>query len=256
MKVSARTPVAAKSPAAQSNRGVVRALLYALVLGAVVAGFFLGTAPGEAGAAPTGITTTDCADVEVVFARGTFEGPGVGKVGQPFVDALQQRLPDRTVNVYAVSYPASLDFARAADGVLDASNRVRFLAANCPSTDIVLGGYSQGAAVSGYVASETVPADYALPAGLTGPLPPAVADRVAAVALFGKPSAGILGLLHRGAPPIAVGAAFAGKTIDLCAAQDPVCETGSLDRAAHSAYTTNGMTQQAADFVVSRLPNR
>jgi cutinase len=226
------------------------------MLGAVVAGLFLSAAPGEAGAAPTGITTTDCADVEIIFARGTFEGPGVGKVGQPFVDALQRRLPDRTIDVYAVSYPASLDFARASEGVVDASNRVRDLAVNCPSTDIVLGGYSQGAAVSGYVTSDMVPADYALPAGLTGPLTPDVADRVVAVALFGKPAAGILNLLHRGAPPIAVGAAFAGKTIDLCAYQDPVCGTGTLNRAAHSSYATNGMTEQAADFVVSRLHNR
>ena len=29
-----------------------------------------------------------CADVEVVFARGSDEPPGVGKVGQAFVDAL------------------------------------------------------------------------------------------------------------------------------------------------------------------------
>ncbi|MCV7156662.1 cutinase family protein [Mycolicibacterium brisbanense] len=238
-------------------------MLYLLALGAVVAGLLMTVMPGTAhaepqartNAVPAAVTATGCADVEVLFARGTFEGPGVGKVGQPFVDALQQRLPGRTVNVYAVNYPASLDFARAADGVLDAATHIRDIAAACPSTDIVVGGYSQGAAVSGYVTSDTVPANYPLPEGLTAALAPAVADHVAAVALFGKPSAGILNLLQHDAPPITIGTAFAGKTIDLCADQDPVC-AGGLNRSAHSAYTTNGMPAQAADFVITRLHNR
>lgn len=249
-------PVATKASTVQPNRRLVRVLLHALALGAMVGALFIGAAPGQANAAPTAVSSANCADIEVIFARGTFEAPGVGKVGQPFVDALRSRLPDRTIGVHAVNYPASLDFARGADGVVDASTRINDLAISCPTTDIVLGGYSQGAAISGYVTSDTVPAGYVLPAGLSGPLPTAVADRVAAVALFGKPSAGILNLLHRDAPAIAIGAAFTGKTIDLCAPQDPVCESGSLNRAAHSAYTANGMTEQAADFVVSRLANR
>ena len=32
---------------------------------------------------------SSCSDVEVVFARGTFEAPGVGATGQAFVDALK-----------------------------------------------------------------------------------------------------------------------------------------------------------------------
>ena len=35
---------------------------------------------------------SSCSDVEVVFARGTFEAPGVGATGQAFVDALSARL--------------------------------------------------------------------------------------------------------------------------------------------------------------------
>lgn len=226
-----------------------------MALAAVVAAPFLGPAAGQANAAPPGAPGTSCAEIEVVFARGTFEGPGVGKVGQLLVDTLENRLPDRTINVYAVNYPASLDFARSVDGVLDATNHIRDLAVNCPSTDIVLGGYSQGAAVSGYVTSDTVP-DYPLPAGLTEPLTPDEAEHVAVVSLFGKPSAGILNLLQHDAPPIVVGAAFADKTIDLCAAQDPICEGASVYGGDHNAYTTNGMTEQAADFVVDRLSKR
>ena len=72
-----------------------------------------------------------CPDVEVVFARGTFEAPGVGDTGQAFVDALRAQLGGKSVEVYPVNYPASLDFATAADGVIDASNKIRDIAASC-----------------------------------------------------------------------------------------------------------------------------
>ena len=99
----------------------------------------------------------------MVFARGTFEAPGVGATGQAFVDALTAQLPGKTVAVYAVNYPASLDFEAAADGIADASNKIESIAANCPNTKIVLGGYSQGAAVAGYTTADAVPAGFALP---------------------------------------------------------------------------------------------
>jgi cutinase len=80
--------------------------------------------------------------VQVVFARGTNEAPGVGATGQAFVDALNARLPGKTVDVYAVNYPASLDFGRAVDGIVDASTKIASTVATCPTTKIVLGGGS------------------------------------------------------------------------------------------------------------------
>src|SRR3954453_13261106 len=145
-----------------------------------------------------------CPDVEVVFARGTFEPPGVGDTGQAFVDALRATLGGKSVDVYPVNYPASLDFATAADGVIDAINKVRDMTAGCPNTKMVLGGYSQGAAVIAYTTEDSVPSGYSLPAGITGPMAPAVADHVAAVALFGKPSSGFFQTIYTGAPPITV----------------------------------------------------
>ena len=55
-------------------------------------------------------TAEPCPDVEVVFARGTTEPPGVGGVGRAFVDSLRSQLGGRSVGVYAVNYPASNDF--------------------------------------------------------------------------------------------------------------------------------------------------
>ena len=207
-------------------------------------------------AAPTATanaTDDSCAAVEVVFARGTFEAPGVGATGQAFVDALTARLPGKAVDVYAVNYPASLNFGQAVDGITDASNRIQSIATQCPATKIVLGGYSQGAAVAGYATSSVVPAGYVLPAGLAGPMPSSVASHVSAVALFGTPDDWFLGLVDHDAPPIAIGDQYTAKTIQLCATGDPVCFPGGLDRSAHSSYKTNGMTDQAADFVAARL---
>lgn len=194
-----------------------------------------------------------CANVEVVFARGTFEAPGVGDTGQAFVDALGARLPGKDVDVYAVNYPASLDFDQAAVGVADAANRIESIAANCPATKIVIGGYSQGAAVAGYTTASNVPAGFTLPAGITGPMPPSVASHVAAVVMFGTPDSWFLSLADRDAPPIVIGGPYAGKTLQLCAPGDPVCFPGGLTRAAHSAYKSNGMADTAADFVAQKV---
>jgi cutinase len=121
----------------------------------------------------------------VVFARGTFEPAGVGGTGQAFVDALRGKVGGKSVDVYPVNYPASLDFSTAADGIIDATNKIRDVAATCPNTKMVLGGYSQGAAVIAYTTEDAIPAGYTMPAGITGPMAPEVAKHVAAVALFG-----------------------------------------------------------------------
>ena len=194
-----------------------------------------------------------CPDVQVVFARGTFEPAGVGAIGQSFVDSLRAQLPDKSVDVYAVNYPASLEFARAADGVLDASNKIQQVAATCPKSKIVLGGYSQGAAVMAYTTTDTLPPDYELPAGITGPMPKSTAGHVAAVTLFGKPSSGFLQMIDQGAPPITIGAEYGPKALDLCVDNDPVCSGNGGDPGAHGSYAVNGMTDEAAGFAAQHV---
>jgi len=189
-----------------------------------------------------------CPDVEVVFARGTTEDPGVGPTGQAFVDALRARVGARSVAVYPVDYPATIDFPTAIDGVRDASAHVESTAANCPNTKMVLGGFSQGAAVVGFVTSNVIP-DGA-PDGVPNPMPPSIADHVAAVALFGKPNARFMGAIKQ--PQVNVGPAYAAKTIDLCVPDDFVCSSGR-DFNAHTQYAESGMVDEAATFTANRV---
>ena len=247
--MSAVTPLVVRM-GTSTVRAVVSTIFAALAVAAILVGSLAAAAPWSAQAHAS---DDSCASVEVVFARGTFEAPGVGATGQAFVDALNARLPGKTVDVYAVNYPASLDFGQAADGIADASNKIETIAASCPNTKIVLGGYSQGAAVAGYTTTDTVPAGFALPAGITGTMPPAIAPHVAAVVLFGTPDTWFLNMADRNAPPITVGQLYTAKTLQLCATGDPVCFPGGLERAAHSSYKDNGMADQAADFAARQL---
>jgi cutinase len=223
----------------QNTRGVAAVAGRAM---AVVGAGLMGVA-GLVALAPTAAAAEACSDVEVVFARGTGEPAGVGVVGQAFVDSLQGDLKGRTVGVYAVNYPASYDFLKASEGANDASAYVQGIAASCPNTSIVLGGYSQGAAVVDFITSP--------PGSLFGfanPMPANVADHVAAVAVFGNPSNRI------GQPLTTLSPVYGPKTIDLCNGADPVCSSGD-DRSAHSLYVQAGLASQAADFVAARINN-
>ena len=157
--------------------------------------------------APVPAASADqCPDVEVVFARGSGEPPGLGSVGGPFVDALRSQIGSKTLGVYPVNYPASTDFSSGTafavtviDGIRDAGSHIESMASNCPNTREVLGGYSQGAALAGYVTSAAVPPGVPA-AAVPAPMPPEVANHVAAVTLFGTPSAQFL--QQYGAPVI------------------------------------------------------
>jgi cutinase len=194
-----------------------------------------------------------CPDVEVVFARATTEPPGVGGVGQAFVDSLRSQVGGRSVGVYPVNYPAGYDFAPSANaGANDASGHVESTAANCPNTRMVLGGYSQVAMVIDLITAVPIPV-----AGFTpAPMPPKAADHVAAVAVFGNPSDRYVGM-----PLSAISPGYGAKAIDLCAPADPICSPGralapphdEMFSAAHLSYAQSGMPSQAAAFAASHL---
>jgi len=183
--------------------------------------------------------SASCPGVEVVFARGTDEPPGVGKVGGAFVSALREQTR-KSVGAYAVNYPANKDFLAATNGANDASAHLQQMAVNCPNTKLVLGGYSQGAAVVDIVTAAPISG-----LGYRQPLPPQAADHVAAVALFGNPS-GRAGQLMSALSPN-----FEGKTIDLCNPGDPIC-SGGTQWSSHLSYVP-GLTNRAANFVAGRV---
>jgi cutinase len=173
--------------------------------------------------APIPAASAACPGAEVVFARGREEPPGLGIVGDAFVNSLRGKTR-MSVGVYGVNYPANISVDSGAD---DMSGHVQSMARSCPNTREVLGGYSLGAEV----------ADLAT----WGRIPPGVDQHVAAVALFGNGTRQI-------AP------AFAGKTIDQCAAGDPICGRG-LNWPAHlqPSYIDSGLVDQAASFAAARL---
>jgi cutinase len=172
---------------------------------------------------PIAAVSAACPDVEVVFARGREEPPGVGAVGDALVNSLRGKTP-KSVGVYGVNYPANITTI---GGAGDMAAHVESMARSCPNTRIVLGGYSLGAEVADRVT--------------WGGLPPGVDQHVAAVALFGNGSRGL-------AP------AFVGKTIDQCAPGDPICGRG-LNWSSHlqPSYIGSGLVDQAANFVAGKL---
>lgn len=125
-----------------------------------------------ASADPPDPTVSDgaCPDVEVVFARGTGEPPGVGGIGEDFIDALRSKIGEKSMGVYGVDYPATTDFPTAMAGIYDAGTHVEQTAANCPQSKLVLGGFSQGAAVMGFVTAAAIPDGAPLDA--PRPMPP------------------------------------------------------------------------------------
>ena len=94
---------------------------------------------------------SECKSVTVIFARGTVELGNVGSlVGPPFFDALDLAIGADNVAVQGVPYPADIvGYLEGGDqgGAATAAQLLEQAASQCPDTQIVLSGYSQGAQV-------------------------------------------------------------------------------------------------------------
>ncbi len=216
-------------------------------------GFAVGAAPLLAAAAlvvaPSGVRAAlpsagadDCPDVEVIFARGTGEPAGVGKVGRAFIDSLRQDT-GMSFDVYGVNYPAGKLQLGGGDGANDTISRVKATVQKCPQTQIVLGGYSQGASVMDIVAGVPV-------GGVSwgSALPPQYVDNIAALVTFGN-------IADRSGSPLSSQSALLGsKTIDMCNGEDPICHAGPGNEwSGHTEGYAPTYTTQAASIVASRL---
>lgn len=219
-------------------------LLASAVVASSVSVSVLTTAIPSAAAGP-------CPDIQVVFARGTDDPPGVGPTGQAFIDSLRPRIGAKSIDVYPVDYPATYDWRNAGeDGVRDASAHIVSMAHDCPNTKMVLGGFSSGAAVMGFVTSATVPAGID-PASVPKPMDPEVANHVSSVVLYAVPNDKMMNFL--GEPPVVIGPLYQAKTISVCAPADPICADG-MNFEVHKSYPSNSaVIDQGAAFAASRL---
>jgi cutinase len=221
-----------------ARRGVL--VVGALVL--AVAGLIAPTVAPATGVLPS--ASAACPAVEVVFARGRLESPGVGVLGNAFVNALRSKT-NKNIGVYAVRYPADNQIDVGAN---DMSAHIQSMMNDCPDTRLVLGGYSLGAAVTDVVLA--LPFDFF---GFKNPLPPGADTHIAAVAVFGNGIAWV-------GPISNFNPLYRERTIELCHGADPVCNPADPDTwqdnwPAHlaNAYISAGMANQAADFVAGRL---
>lgn len=92
-----------------------------------------------------------CATVTVVFARGTLELGNVGSLaGPPLFNALAEIIGSQNLAVQGVDYAATIaGYLEGGDpeGAAALASLVNLAVSQCPSTQIVLSGYSQGAQV-------------------------------------------------------------------------------------------------------------
>lgn len=230
---------------AQLRRLARRCLVVATASTFAAGGLVMSSAAAPSSTLPAA-SADPCLPVEVIFARGREEPPGIGRVGDAFVGALNARLPS-PVGVYAVNYPADTEIPQGAN---DINRRIQYMAGACPATRLVVGGYSLGAASAALALSATRKG-----AGFTNPLPAGLDSHVAAVVLVGN----ITRRMHGSE----IGPAYRDKTIDICNSGDPVCSDGipqsweELQRVwpthHQPGYINSGLIEQAADFVAARV---
>lgn len=198
--------------------------------------FLLSTAEGVLATA-FGITTSEtslsaypvppCADLTIIYARGTTEPGNVGVlVGPWFFDTVEEKLGGRaSVGVQGVEYPATVDgyLEGNSTGTVTMANYVITALTRCPDTKVVMSGYSQGAQVVHNAAAI---------------LPAAMMARVSSVVTFGDPKSDEQ---VQGAE---------GKTLVLCNPGDNICDGGAIILAPHITYVAQ--VGDAASFVLSK----
>jgi len=172
---------------------------------------------------------TPCRAVTLIFARGTTETGNVGTfAGPPFFQALANDIGASNLAVQGVDYPADIPgFLEGGDpgGSATMASLVSQAASQCPSTKIVMSGYSQGGQLV-HNAAKT------LSSSLTA--------KVSAVVIFGDPDNGQ-----------AVGSIPASKVDIICHVGDNICQGGDLVLEPHLTYSLDAGS--AASFVAGKV---
>ncbi|KAF2015225.1 carbohydrate esterase family 5 protein [Aaosphaeria arxii CBS 175.79] len=165
---------------------------------------------------------TPCREITVIYARGTTQDGNVGAPdteGPNFFNALAAKLGGTSrLAIQGVTYPANVfGFLAGGDsaGSTTTLNLINTAASKCPSTKIVLSGYTQKLSAS-------------------------VAARVNAVVVFGDPDR------DEGFGPIA-----ASKILIICHDGDNICDNGIIITPQHRNYEIDAPA--AANFVASKV---
>ena len=152
-----------------------------------------------------------CSDIEVVFARGLGDPPGPGPLGAAFADSLRSKVGSRSVGVYGVNYAAGYQLS-------EGGRRRRRCHQSCAMARLELsrhqggtwrlfrrrgrGRYSGRGDSAGFerrtcAGCHPVCRRRITPAlGSAAPLSADLADRVAAIAVFGNPLVKVSGPLN------------------------------------------------------------
>lgn len=192
--------------------------------------------------AATPASAASCTNIDVSFARGTGQPAGLGTVGTPFTQAYIADVPTKTVSVYAVNYAADLTQLSAGPGAKDLVNHLTTVAAACPNTVFVLGGYSQGATVIDNAIGLTTPSST-----LGATIPTTITPKIKAIVVFGNPIGNSHRTIETSSPT------YGPRTKSFCNTGDPVCGNG-LKPTAHTAYATDGSAQTAATYAATKTP--
>jgi cutinase len=207
----------------------------------------------EAQAVPS---TAKCANVVVIGARGTLEPTGMGSTAATASSVAARTA--KTVRTMALVYPAA---AVGYGGSVDAGERalqqvIASLVSSCPSTRIVLVGYSQGAHVIGNLLDPWWPIQLSV----------TQKSRIAAVVFYGDPTfragdsfntgtgatTGRSGLFARSFGDLS---SVATKIRSYCIAGDWACQALLQDQTSvsiHQSYSSR-YSYTAATFILGKI---
>ncbi|NLA64397.1 MAG: cutinase family protein [Leucobacter sp.] len=203
----------------------------------------------------------ECTPYLVITARGTAEPKKKNQLLSPIVRELVKARPGQ-VTTLDLDYPADADVnLGGTQGVRMLLDTLRVQTETCAEQKFVLLGYSQGALVIGDALAE--PATR-LVGHQAGELSEEAADRVIAIVFYGDPrfsgaephNYGDYDEQRDGILPRADGALdrFSERLRDFCVARDFICQSSThLDEEGHVSYYTNGMQQDGAAFIITRL---
>ncbi|KAI0908044.1 carbohydrate esterase family 5 protein [Ustulina deusta] len=187
----------------------------------------------------TGTTSNEfleggCRDVIFLYARGSNQDGNIGgSPGPQTIDQLKAQLGADVVAAQGLDYPANLlDNLRSQgcdpDDAADFGDLITKAATDCPSSKLVLAGYSQGAALV-HAAAKLLTA--------------AVASKVAAAVTYGdtrkKQDGGVIPNIN------------AARSLILCHDGDLVCEGTLIVTDAH--YDYDDLAPTAVSFIASKV---